>query len=458
MKVQVLSRSEREWDPYLSGGAGSGISRNMHNPDTVLHPFQRAREYKRALNAVKLDRIFAKPFLYALEGHVEGIYTLAKSRNNISLVASGSADGQVSLWHLGRQKEVWRTKSHQGFTRGVSFLSGNNNNNNGGLLTCGDDKTIKYWKVEEESVEDVSQPTCEYFTSSVVYGVDSHWKEPIFASCGEGVDLWSLHRSEPFVHLSWNTDSVYHIRFHSVETNLLIGCGSDRGLTLFDIRSELPVRKLVLNMQSNCVAWNPLEPYLFTAANEDCNLYTFDLRYMKHALKVHSDHVSAVMSVDYSPVGKEFVSGSYDRTIRIFGNRDKLSREVYHTKRMQRVFATLYSGDARFIISGSDDGIVRVWKNEASRPLKPLLRNEREKLEYEAKLKERYGFIPEVRKIARQRHVPKVIYKMKKQKTEMMKSRERRERNRLLHSKASGSSLEEEMLQAKRKTSGQIVE
>jgi WD repeat and SOF domain-containing protein 1 len=42
------------------------------------------------------------------------------------------------------------------------------------------------------------------------------------------------------------------------------------------------------------------------------------------------------MDVAYSPTGKEIVSGSYDRTIRIFNVRAAKSREVYHAKRMQR--------------------------------------------------------------------------------------------------------------------------
>ncbi|XP_057809854.1 uncharacterized protein LOC131026403 isoform X2 [Salvia miltiorrhiza] len=29
---------------------------------------------------------------------------------------------------------------------------------------------------------------------------------------------------------------------------------------------------------------------------------------------VHKDHVSAVMDIDYSPTGREFVTRSYDRT------------------------------------------------------------------------------------------------------------------------------------------------
>lgn len=56
------------------------------------------------------------------------------------------------------------------------------------------------------------------------------------------------------------------------------------------------------------------------------------------------DFVSAVMDVDYSPTGREFVAGSYDRTVRIFPYNGGHSREIYHTKRMQRVFAVRAAG------------------------------------------------------------------------------------------------------------------
>ncbi len=74
------------------------------------------------------------------------------------------------------------------------------------------------------------------------------------------------------------------------------------------------------------------------------------------------DFVSAVMDVDYSPTGREFVAGGYDRSVRIFAYNGGHSREVYHTKRMQRVFAVRFSGDASYVFSGSDDMNVRVWK------------------------------------------------------------------------------------------------
>lgn len=58
------------------------------------------------------------------------------------------------------------------------------------------------------------------------------------------------------------------------------------------------------------------------------SLYTYDMRYLERPVTVHMDHVSAVLDVDYSPTGKEFVSASFDKTIRIFPHDGGRSRSV----------------------------------------------------------------------------------------------------------------------------------
>jgi WD40 repeat protein len=53
-----------------------------------------------------------------------------------------------------------------------------------------------------------------------------------------------------------------------------------------------------------------------------------------------------------------------------------LPAQVYHTPRMQRVFAVRFSADGSYVFSGSDDMNVRVWKARAlprSFPYPPLL-------------------------------------------------------------------------------------
>lgn len=86
-----------------------------------------------------------------------------------------------------------------------------------------------------------------------------------------------------------------------------------------------------------------MEAFNMAAASEDHNVYIFDVRKFDKALNVLKDHVAAVMDVEFSPTGQELVTASYDRTIRLW-NRDKgHSRDIYHTKRMQRVFCANFS-------------------------------------------------------------------------------------------------------------------
>jgi WD40 repeat protein len=58
------------------------------------------------------------------------------------------------------------------------------------------------------------------------------------------------------------------------------------------------------------------------------------------------------------------------------------SLQVYHTKRMQRVFCVRFSGDGSYVFSGSDDMNVRVWKADASEQLGVTLPREKHKAAY----------------------------------------------------------------------------
>ena len=67
------------------------------NTDPQQHPFEAAREYTRALNATKLERVFAKPFVGALDGHADGVNCLAKHPKQLSCILSGACDGEVGV-------------------------------------------------------------------------------------------------------------------------------------------------------------------------------------------------------------------------------------------------------------------------------------------------------------------------------------------------------------------------
>lgn len=141
------------------------------------------------------------------------------------------------------------------------------------------------------------------------------------------------------------------------------------------------------------------------------------------------------MDIDYSPTGQEIVTGSYDRTIRLYNVGQGHSRDCYHTKRMQRVFAVQFSMDSKYILSGSDDGNIRLWKAHASEKLGVNDWREKNKLEYSAKLKERYGHLQEIRRIDKHRRIPKDIKVADARKKEMIAAEKRKEERRRKHLK-----------------------
>ena len=66
----------------------------------------------------KLERVFAKPFLAAFDGHNEAVNLLEKHPLRLSTIISGARDGQVKVWHLVSRKCVQTVQAHNGPVNG----------------------------------------------------------------------------------------------------------------------------------------------------------------------------------------------------------------------------------------------------------------------------------------------------------------------------------------------------
>ena len=85
--------------------------------------------------------------------------------------------------------------------------------------------------------------------------------------------------------------------------------------------------------------------------------------------------------------------------------------------------------------SSSDDGNIRVWRAQASKRQGVKSARQRQKLEYDAALVEKYQHMPEVRRIKRHRHVPKQVKRAAEIKGEELGAIKKRRENERKHSK-----------------------
>ncbi|CUM49445.1 unnamed protein product [Debaryomyces tyrocola] len=438
MKIKTISRSSDTYVP-VRNTQESSLPRNL-NP--ALHPFERAREYTKALTATKMERMFAQPFVGQLgDGHRDGIYSIARNFSTTNQIATGSGDGVIKYWDMTLRDEVISFKAHYGMVSGLCVTP-----NTSHMLSCGDDKTVKLWSVSKDDF-DASQTDTEVYTKKdnglvktflgehSFKGIDHHNNDDLFVTGGASIQLWDMNRSKYISNLSWGADNINTVKFNRTETNIIASAGSDNSIVLYDVRTNSPIQKVVTSLRTNSISWNPMEAYNFASACDDHNAYLWDMRKLNRSLNVYKDHVAAVMDVDFSPTGEELVTGSYDKTLRIFRAREGHLREIYHTQRMQRVFSVKFTTDARYILSGSDDANVRLWRAVASDRSNIKSARQRSKLEYDAALKERFKHMPEIKRIARHRHVPKVVKKANEIKRTEIDALKKREDNERRHSK-----------------------
>jgi len=449
-RIKKLNELTRNPDEY--GRETKFDKPKVHrNYDPDYHPLQLAKEYKQALNAVKLERTFAKPFVGDLP-HAESLSVVATHPQDVSALFSATLDGRVHLWDARQRKQRWSGQAHTGPVYAVTPQP-----DGAAFYTVGNDKAIKRWDYSAISdacdtsdvfraagdANSLCEPVNTWTSPSVVSSLAHHPRKEQFVTCGERVQLWSPERRVPLSSLDWSATkgeascSAITARFSPVEHDTFASCDANNALVLYDLRAGMAVAKLKFKLRLNDLCWNPMEAFHISLASDDYNCYTYDVRNLDVVtglLHEHRGHTRAVTCLDYSPTGKEIVTGSHDRTVRIFPADGTRSRDMYHTARMHRVNSVQASRCSKFLFSGSADHNVRIWKMRAAEKLGPMSRREQDALSAAEELKRKYHHLPDIARIARHRHRPRHIMAATKEHFMIRSSRKRKEVNVREHS------------------------
>ena len=117
-----------------------------------------------------------------------------------------------------------------------------------------------------------------------------------------------------------------------------------------------PIDGLVLAIQTMGLNLDQLpEGRILTPVQESLNEARKAVR-VQNTLQGHSDYVS---SVAFSPDGKLIVSGSWDKTVRLWNTTGKPIGQPFHIN--SYVTSVAFSPNGKLIVSGSLDNTVRLW-------------------------------------------------------------------------------------------------
>ncbi|KAG5466974.1 hypothetical protein LSCM1_01152 [Leishmania martiniquensis] len=403
VKVKAISRSELEW----TKDRATEVPKANRNYDPKFNPMAKQVEFTRAVLAAKMDRMFAKPFVAALPGHQDTIQSIATDITNLSIVATGAVDGGLIVWDVMTRKQRAVIDAHRHSVDGVTISP-----DGVACFTASRDKTVKMWDLDFDPEVERIEPVAEFLGDFPFSSIDHHFHKSWFATSSDVVSIWDVNRTQPLQRFSWGDDTVSSCRFNKIETNLVACCMADRGVFLYDVRSQCAHSKIVMEMCSTSLSWNPMDPNVFVTGSDDRNCYLFDIRVPGRPRNVFQGHIRPVTSVDFSPTGTMFAAGSQDATLRIWDLHQTTksdSIEMFHTKRMAGVYAVKWSPDNNYIYTGSEDAVLRVWKSDASKPIRPLRGPEKHTFNYMRSLKNKYANFVEVKRISNQRNAPKAI-------------------------------------------------
>ncbi len=153
-----------------------------------------------------------------------------------------------------------------------------------------------------------------------------------------------------------HSDFINSIDIHP-EKELLVTGAKDQKIILWDLNGKNDLLTIDDNSgEIQCVAFSPDGKYLLGSDRNIIRVWTVEGEYIN---SLHG-HATAVWSIDFNPAGDRIITGSFDRTFRLwdFINLMELSKFDGHSK---SVLSVAFHPSENLIASGSLDETIRLW-------------------------------------------------------------------------------------------------
>ena len=300
----------------------------------------------------------AQPIL--LNRHARPIGCVALSSSN--LLATGSEDGEIRLWDLAEPAAAQRPRVVA--TRGFGITAMAHSENSRWLAEASFDGGVRLWDLNETdlhaTVRHLHQGTGSIW--AVCFNDDGQW---LAAGGQDGlVRLWgTLDPGQPAVVLDGHQHPICSLVFCGGRLAAGSHDGSVRVWNLLDLNAS----PLVLRGQFGSVrslAFSSDGRWLVTASVDDTIARLWDLTSSapsKQTVELRS-HESAISAVTTTPDDRFVITGSTDRTARIWRLGPDASDEPIvlrgHSAPIRSVEVT---SDNHWLITASDDGTARLW-------------------------------------------------------------------------------------------------
>jgi hypothetical protein len=239
---------------------------------------------------VRLWRVTDGRCLRELSGHTNAVVAVAFSPDGATL-ATGSLDDSIRLWRVSDGVVLRTLLGHADFVNSVAFSP------DGKMLASGgDDRTIKLWRVAD-GAELMTLTGHQDYVASVAFSPDGQRLASGGGAQDKTVRLWRV--PDGILERSWeaSAEAVKSVAFSPDGATLASGGGrGDHSIGLWQVNQGTLLRKIA------GIALVPPSVLLTYSAGP----------------KQITGHSGSVLSVAFSPDGTTLVTGSMDKTLRLW--------------------------------------------------------------------------------------------------------------------------------------------